>query len=322
MKTPSRMNLIAAFAAVYLIWGSTYLAIRMCVATMPPFLMAGLRFLVAGSLLHAAARLSGAGRPTIAHWGRSAVIGGLLILAGNGLVVWAARRLPSSTTALMIAMAPLWFTLLAWIFRGERPSGQGFTGVLVGFGGIVLLVGGGGGGGAPIDAAGALALLCASLAWASGSLVAKAFALPGSPSLTTSMTMIMGGLLCTLVGLGSGELERFAVDQISVSSWGAFLYLIVFGSLIGFTAYGWLIRNVTPARLSTYAYVNPVVALILGATVGGETLTAATLVPAAICLCGVVMMTTAPAADLVTPPFRALFTRDRSPRLVSAIGRA
>lgn len=294
LATPSRTRIAAAFAAVYVIWGSTYLAIRTCVATMPPFLMVGARFLVAGASLFAAARLSGAALPTAAHWRRSLPVGALMIVLGNGLVVWSEQRVPSSIAALLIAMAPVWFALLAWIFRGERPAPRALAGIAVGLAGIALLVGPGAsasGSPAGVDAAGAIALLVASLSWASGSLAAKALDLPRSTTMASALQLLTGGALALAVGLVSGEHRGLALAHVSTASWLAFAYLVVFGSLVGFTAYAYLVRVVSPSSLSTYAYVNPVVAMVLGATLGGEPLSARTLTAAAVILAGVVLMT-------------------------------
>lgn len=308
MPKPSTLKLVLAFAAVYIIWGSTYLAIRTCVETMPPFLMAGSRFVLAGAVLYLAARLCGAAAPTLAHWRRSAAVGFLLIVAGNGLVVWSEQRVNSSTAALMIAMAPVWFAVLAWAFRGEHPTPAAFAGIGIGLAGIVLLIGPGTLGTA-VDPAGTLALLVASLAWAAGSLLAKSYELPDSPLAATGLQLISGGALSLLAGLALGETARLDLARISAASWMAWGYLIVFGTLIGFTAYSWLIRVVSPSTLSTYAYVNPVVALILGATLGGEHLSARALAAAGVILAGVLLMTTgtAPLAYLR----RKLFTMPR-----------
>lgn len=292
--TSSTTRIIAAFAAVYVIWGSTYLAIRYCVETMPPFLMAGVRFVLAGAVLYAAGRLMGAPKPSRRQVWDCTVVGALLVVASNGLVVWAAQRLPSSITALTIAMAPLWFTLLAWWLRGERPTGQGVTGVLVGLSGVALLVAGKPSSGAhAVDAGPFIALVVASLAWAAGSVLAKGMDLPQSPLISSGVELSTGGALALVVGAGLGEHHGLALARISTVSWLSFAYLVVFGSLVGFTAYSYLIGAVSPQRLSTYAYVNPVVALVLAVTIGGERLSVATLRAAGVILCGVVLMSTA-----------------------------
>lgn len=292
--TSSTTKIIAAFAAVYVIWGSTYLAIRYCVETMPPFLMAGVRFMLAGAVLYVAGRAMGARKPDRRQVWDCAVVGALLVVASNGLVVWAAQRLPSSITALTIAMAPLWFTLLAWWLRGERPTGQGVTGVLVGLSGVALLAAGKPAHGAQaIEAGPFVALVVASLSWAAGSVLAKGMDLPKSPLISSGVELLAGGALALVVGGALGEHRGLELARISTVSWISFAYLVVFGSLVGFTAYSYLIGAVSPQRLSTYAYVNPVVALILAVTVGGERLSVETLRAAGVILCGVVLMSTA-----------------------------
>lgn len=315
MSKPSTAKLVAAFSAVYVIWGSTYLAIRQCVAAMPPFLMAGSRFVLAGAVLYVIARWRGSARPSSSEWLRCAAVGGLLVVGGNGLVVWSASRLPSSTVALMIAMAPLWFALLAWVFRGERPSAQALSGVVVGMAGIALLVGVGGEGGASIDGPAAVALLLASLCWAAGSVLAKTIAMPTSPLLATGMQLVAGGVLALPVALLSGEPARLDLARIGAAAWGSYAYLLVFGSLVGFTAYSWLIRVVSPTMLSTYAYVNPVVAMAVGATLGGEHISARMLAAAAVILGGVVLMATAPGATgRIERKSREIFRWRRTPQ--------
>ena len=295
MNAPTRTKIALAFAAVYLIWGSTYLAIRACVATMPPFLMAGTRFLIAGAVLYLAGRAAGAARPTRDHLKSAALVGPLMVVLGNGLVVWSERRLPSSTAALLIAMAPVWFAVLAWIARGERPTAQRLAGIATGLSGIFLLAGHGAtdASGVP-DPLGTAALLIASLSWAGGSLAARALPMPAHPLVSTGLQLMAGGALALPVGFALGEHRGFALASVSAASWAAYAYLIVFGTLIGFTAYSWLNRVVSASSLSTYAYVNPLVALLLGATLGGEPLSARTLVSAAVILCGVALMSAPP----------------------------
>lgn len=297
---PRPIQRFAAFFAVYVLWGSTYLAIRYGVETLPPFLLTSVRNLTAGGILTLAAFATGAARPTRAEWLRCALVGLMLIGVGNGLVVWASQILPSTLTALMIAMAPLWFTLLSWTFNDMRPSRQGLAGVLVGFGGIALLVGPvEGAGSRAIDPLAGLALLVASISWAGGSLLARSFQLPASRMMATGMQMLAGGTICALVSFVTGEPARFDPATVSVASAQALLYLVVFGSLIGFTAYSWLIDEVTPAQLSTYAYVNPVVAILLGTTLGGEPFTPRMALAATVIVTGVLMMTRAPKASRI-----------------------
>ncbi|MCG3119242.1 MAG: putative inner membrane transporter YedA [bacterium] len=291
---PPRWRLVTAFAAVYLIWGSTYLAIRIAIETIPPFLMAGIRFLIAGAILYVWARWRGTPPPRRAHWLAAAIVGGLLLVGGNGGVVWAEQRVPSGLTALLIATVPLWMALLNWLRPGGvKPDNGVIAGLALGFIGIMLLVGPGElAGGHHVDSLGAAVLIVASLSWAAGSLYSRRAQLPASPLLTTGMEMLTGGALLLIAGSLAGEWTRFELSALSVRSSLALTYLIVFGALIGFTAYIWLLRVSTPARASTYAYVNPVVAIFLGWALASEPLTARTLLAAAIIVAAVVVITT------------------------------
>ena len=291
---PPRWRVVTAFAAVYLIWGSTYLAIRIAIETMPPFLMAGIRFLIAGAILYAWTRWRGTPPPARSHWLAATIVGGLLLLGGNGGVVWAEQHVPSGLTALLIGTVPLWMALLNWLRPGGVKPGNGvIAGLTLGFMGITLLVGPGKlAGGHDVDSLGAAVLIIASLSWATGSLYSRRAQLPASPLLATAMEMLAGGALLLIAGLPAGEWTRFEPNALSLRSWVALGYLIVFGALIGFTAYIWLLRVTTPAQASTYAYVNPVVAILLGWAFAGEPLTARTLLAAAIIVAAVVVITT------------------------------
>jgi drug/metabolite transporter (DMT)-like permease len=292
-RAAPRTLVIAAFAAVYLIWGSTYLGIRFAIETVPPFLMGGVRFLLAGIVLYAWLRLRGVPRPAGVHWGHAAVVGGLLLGVGNGCVNWAEQRVSSSLTALLIAVTPLWFALFDW-WRpgGTRPERQTMLGILVGFIGMILLVGPGdvlrrdG-----IDLPGAGVLLLASTAWAAGSLYSRYTPKPEAPLMAVATQMILGGAMLFLAAVVFGEPARFVLANVSMRSAVAFLYLTFIGSLVGFTAYSWLLKASTPARVSTYAYVNPVIAVFLGWSVGGESLTPRMLWAAAVILLGVIIIT-------------------------------
>ena len=291
---PPRWRVITAFAAVYLIWGSTYLAIRLAVETMPPFLMAGVRFLIAGAILYVWTRWRGTPQPTRAHWLAAAGVGGLLLLGGNGGVVWAAQHVPSGLTALLIATVPLWMALLNWLRpNGVKPGNGAIVGLLLGFVGIMLLIGPNKfASGQRVDSLGATVLIIAALSWAVGSLYSRQAKLPASPLLATGMEMLAGGALLLIAGLLFGEWTRFELSAPSLRSWLALSYLILCGALIGFTAYIWLLRVTTPAQASTYAYVNPVVAIFLGWAFAGEPLTGRTLLAAAIIVAAVVVITT------------------------------
>jgi drug/metabolite transporter (DMT)-like permease len=301
-RQPSRLLIWAAFGAVYIIWGSTYLGIKYAIETLPPFLMAGARFLIAGAALYALARLGfgNSGRPgerTLAsHWRAAAVIGTLLFLCGNGGVTWAEGYITSSLAALLVASEPLWIVLLSWLLPGgTRPGGKVWLGIALGFAGVWLLVSagttaaGGDGGGTSIVGAGVV--LGASVAWAVGSIYSLRASLPRSPLLSSGMQMLAGGSLLLLVGVLSGEPARLDFNSVSTRSLLAFLYLTVFGSVVAFTAYSWLLRNASPARVSTYAYVNPAVAVLLGWALAGEAMTAGSLVAAGIIVASVALIT-------------------------------
>ncbi|MHB1225289.1 MAG: EamA family transporter [Gemmatimonadaceae bacterium] len=292
---PSRARVLAAYAVVYVVWGSTYLAINFAIATLPPFLMAGVRFLVAGLALYAWMRARGAVRPSAAQWKVATIIGAFLLLGGNGAVVWAEQFVPSGITALLVATVPLWMALLGWLGPDRRrPTTRVSLGLLVGMIGIVVLVGPGAliGQGGNVDLVGAAVLMFGSLAWAAGSLYARRAATPPSPQLGTAMQMLSGGLLLVVLGLATGEGRGLDAGAISATSMSALLYLIIFGSLVGFSAYVWLLRVEPPTRVSTYAYVNPVVAVGLGWLLAGEALTAQTLFAAAIIVGAVVLIVT------------------------------
>jgi drug/metabolite transporter (DMT)-like permease/mannose-6-phosphate isomerase-like protein (cupin superfamily) len=283
---------IAAFAAIYIIWGSTYLAIRIGVQTLPPFLMASSRFLIAGGLLFALVRRSAMERPTWAHWRSAAVVGGLLLLGGNGLVTWAEQTVPSGVAALLVTTVPIWMVLLHWMRRdGARPTLAEGLGVILGFVGVILLIGGNDlGDGTPLDRLGALALVLASLSWAFGSLHARRAALPKSPLLATSMQMLCGGFLLAIFGIAQGEAGQLLTANVSTASVLALLYLVVFGSLVGFTAYSWLLRVTTPAKVGTYAFVNPMVAVLLGCTIGQEPFSSRFVVASGVIILGVIII--------------------------------
>lgn len=300
---PALAQVIAAFAAVYVIWGSTYLAIRFAIETLPPLTMAGVRFLLAGAALYAFVRARGVARPLPIHWRSATIVGGLLLLGGNGGVVWAEQVIPSGVAALLVATVPLWMVLLDWARPGGRgPSATVVVGLLVGFGGLVLLVGPADlVGGDRVDPVGAGVVLFASLAWAAGSIYSRSAALPASPFLATGMEMIAGGALLVVAGLARGEWAAFDPSGVSAASAAAFAYLVVFGSLIGFTSYIWLLGVSTPSRVATYAYVNPVVAVLLGWALAGEPLTARVAGAAAVIVAAVVLITRERAASRPAP---------------------
>jgi drug/metabolite transporter (DMT)-like permease len=290
----TRAQINAAFASIYLVWGSTYLAIRYAVETIPPFFMGGIRFVVSGALLYAWARHRGAIPPTRLHWRNAVVAGGFLLLGGNGAVVWAEQFVPSGLTALLVSILPFWLVIIEWVRPPRRrPSSAVMLGLVLGFIGIVVLVGPSElGGHGDIRPLGAVVLILGSLSWAIGSFWSRDAELP-SGLITTAMEMLGGGVLLLIVGALTGEVARFDLSRISTASATGLVYLITFGSLIGFTSYIWLLDKVSPARLGTYAYVNPVVAVFLGWAIAGERLSVRTVVAAAIVICAVALITTA-----------------------------
>ena len=295
LKPASRAQIIAAFASIYLIWGSTYLAIRYAVQTIPPFLMGGLRFVVSGALLYIWARYRGAPRPSRIHWRNAIIAGGFLLLGGNGAVVWAEQFVPSGLTALLVSILPFWLVIIEWVRPPRRrPHGAVLFGLVLGFIGIIVLVGPANlGGHGDIRPAGAVVLILGSLSWAIGSFYSRDAELPDSGPMTTGMEMLGGGTLLLIVGALTGELSQFDIHRISTASAAGLLYLVTFGSLLGFTSYIWLLDKVSPARLGTYAYVNPVVAVILGWLIAGERFSVRTVVAAVIVICAVALLTTA-----------------------------
>ena len=284
----------AALLSVWVFWGGTYLAIRVVVRTMPPFLAASVRFLVAGAILYAVAVRRGdrvGDRPTRTQWIAATIVGGSLLLGGNGLVMFAEQSVPSGIAALIIASVPLWLATIDRIVFGRRLSWVAVMGLAIGFGGLALLIDPTGGG--RLDPAGVAALVVASLSWAGGSLYARHAPLPKRPLVGTGMEMLAGGVLLALVGAGRGELARVDLAAVSTGSVLGLVYLIVFGSLVAFAAYVWLLRVTRTTLVSTYAYVNPVVAVFLGWAVLSEPITLRTLVAGGIIVLAVAVIVSA-----------------------------
>jgi len=293
---PSRVLVILAFAAVYIIWGSTYLGIRLAIQTLPPFLMAATRFLIAGGILFVIALANGAPvRQSFSNWRRALLIGGLLLLCGNGGVTWAEKYVASSLAALFVATEPLWVVLLNWSLTHKRPNSKVLLGILIGLAGVALLVSDGlarSAGGSTMSFVGSGVVLLASLAWATGSVYANRNPIDAPTSMTSGMQMLAGGGLLLLLALVTGDVGRLSLENASWTSLGAFVYLLLFGSLVGFTAYSWLLKNVTPESAATYGYVNPVVAVLLGWSIAGEPLTLKMILAATIIVGSVVLITT------------------------------
>lgn len=315
-----KMRMGLALFAIYVIWGSTYLAISLAVQTIPPFLMAGTRFLIAGAILYALQRLRGVPLPKRVEWRSAAIIGGFMLIGGNGLLSWAEQRVPSGVASLIIASVPLWMALIdALVIPGEgrpsrlhsllqsagkplvggparqRPGVVIWIGLLAGFAGILLLI-------QPwqqdpgariIEPLGMVVLLLASLSWSIGSLYSRGAQLPSAPLMGTGMEMLVASLGFVLLGTLTGEWSRLDISAISPASWWSLGYLVIFGGLIGFVAYTWLLRVAPTPLVSAHAYINPLIAVLLGSLVVREPLSLNTLIATAIITGSVAVITLA-----------------------------
>ncbi len=291
MSRPSRVALVAAFAAVYVIWGSTYLAIRWGVAEIPPFLMAGVRFVAAGLVFAAWGLRQGAAPPTARDWAMTGLVGVLMAAGGNGGLSWALQRVPSGLGALLVSMVPFWVALADWLRPGgERPRGRVVLGLLLGFTGVALLVN-------PaeateardLDPVGAGAIVLASLLWAAGSVCSRHVPQPHSQALSSGMQMLGGGAVLLAVSAAAGEPRGLDWGAISAGAFGAWAYVAAFGS-VAYGCYLWLLKASAPAKAATYAYVNPVIALVLGYFLAGEALSAWSLGCSAVVVVGVLLV--------------------------------
>jgi drug/metabolite transporter (DMT)-like permease len=291
-ETYPRSKVLAAFAAVYIVWGSTYLAIRFAVESFPPLLMAGSRFLLSGAMLYAFTRMRGSAQPTRREWRDSLISGALMLCGGNAGVAWAEQHVASGLAALIVAVVPLWMVLIEALRPGgARPTFRVILGVIVGLAGLVVLVGPSTlAGHGPIDSAAVMVLMTSAFLWAAGSVFNKHSARPPSAALATGMQMLTGSVVMLILGVATGETRGFDPRAITTASWLGWLYLVTFGSLIGFTAYVYLLKAVSPAKAATYAYVNPVVAVLLGWAILGEPVSARTILAAGIILGGVAMI--------------------------------
>jgi len=304
-----KLKIWVGLITVYIVWGSTYLAIRFAVETMPPFLMAATRFMIPGVFLYTWRRLRGDQPPTRIEWRSAAIVGLLLMVGGNGLVTWAEQFVPSGITALIVASAPIWMVLIDALRPGGRwPSLQTVFGVLLGFAGIVILIWNDifNGNTGSIAVAGIVALLLAAIFWAAGSLYNRNACLPESPMLSTGMEFLVGGAALALLGTATGEWVRLDINAISAKSLLGLLYLILFGSIIGFATYTWLLRVAPTPLVSTYAYVNPLIAIFMGFWLAQEPLTARILISALVIVSSVAIINTsrmaAPQSQAVINP--------------------
>jgi drug/metabolite transporter (DMT)-like permease len=305
MMMSMKVKIWLALGAVYIIWGSTYLAIRFAVETIPPFLMVATRFLVAGAILYGFRRLRGDAPPLRVEWKAAAVVGILLLVGGNGIVVWAEQYIPSGITALIVGTAPVFMVLIdALRPGGQRPGFKRILGILIGFTGILILINPSGLSQDPDRwvMIGLGALFLATFFWALGSLYNRSARLPGSPLLGTGMEMLVGGGCLLVIATLTGEWGRLDLASISTRSLWGLAYLIVFGALIGFVAYTWLLRVAPTPLVSTYAYVNPLIAVLLGSWLAQEALNLRILLAAAVIVSSVFLINTGRATPPVPRP--------------------
>ena len=316
---PPRARLFLAFSAIYIIWGSSYLGIRVAIETIPPFLMAGVRFVIAGAILYVLARARGAAPPARGHWPPSVVLGTLLLVGGNGTVVWAEQWLPSGLTSLIVSLEPIWIVILLWLGpRRARPEWRVVFGMLWGFAGAALFV-------SPaelvrgprVDITGALVLIGGSVSWACGALYSRGAKLPASAPLATAMQMLAGGAILLALGNARGEWRLLNLAGVSHRSLVALVYLIVFAGVITFTAFIWLLRVTSPAVVATHGFVNPVVAVFLGWALAGEPVTPRTILASAVIVSAVALVVTArggePAAEIAQAGEEPRAIASRSP---------
>jgi drug/metabolite transporter (DMT)-like permease len=296
MPRPHRWKTLLAFAIIYLLWGSTFLAIRIGVREVPPLLLAGMRFFAAGIILYAWMRATGTASPTRREWASATLLAALIFLVDYGLVFWAEQRVPSGITAVMLATIPV-FTALAeiLILRTQRLTPRLGIALVVGLAGVAVLVSRSASfGDAPIERSGALALVIGAISWSLASVLSRKLSSPQSKVMSSAAQMLIGGILLLLAAAIFGEFQGFHPREVSNGAWLALLYLIVAGSIVAFTAYVWLIHHESPTKVGTYAYVNPVVAVLLGYFVAGEPLGARTILGTFLVLVSVVVITTTP----------------------------
>jgi drug/metabolite transporter (DMT)-like permease len=303
---PPAWKTLLAFAIIYFVWGSTFLAIRVGVREVPPLILASIRFFVAGIVLFAWMRLSGTPSPSRREWLAASLLAICIFVVDYGLLFWAEQRVPSGIAAVMLATIPVFMALSEIIFlRTQRLTLRLALALLVGIGGVSVLVSRSVGlGEAPIDRAGALALVIAAMSWSVASALTRKLPLPESKVMSSGVQMLAGGVMLALAAAAFGEFRGFHISSVTRGAWFALAYLIVAGSIIGFTAYVWLIHHESPTKVGTYAYVNPVVAVIVGYFLGGEVVGPRTLLGTVLVLVSVIVITTTPARKTVPAPLK------------------
>lgn len=291
---PPAWKTLLAFGIIYFVWGSTFLAIRVGVREVPPLILASMRFFIAGALLFAWLRLKGTASPTGREWMAASVLSVCIFVVDYGLLFWAEQRVPSGIAAVMLATIPVFMALSEiLILRTQRLTFRLAVVLLVGIGGVAVLVSRSLSlAETPIDRAGALALVIAAISWSIASALTRKLPLPASKAMSSGAQMLAGGILLAVTAAGFGEFRGFHIAAVSRGAWYALAYLIVAGSIVGFTAYVWLIHHESPTKVGTYAYVNPLVAVIIGYFLGGETVGPRTLLGTALVLVGVILITT------------------------------
>jgi drug/metabolite transporter (DMT)-like permease len=311
---PASWKILLAFAIIYLVWGSTYLAIRVGVREMPPFLMAGVRFTAAGLALYGWMRLTGVPSPSWREWRGATVLGALMFLMDYACLFWAEQRVPSGVSAVILAAIPVCITLLEIIFlRTQRLTVRLSLGLLVGIAGVAVLMDPSSSlGETPLDRAGAIALLVACCGWSIGTIVSRRLILPESKPMSAAAQMLSGGVQLLVLAALSGESAHFRVQDVSDIAWFSLIYLIIAGSIVGYTAYVWLLHYESPTKVGTYAYVNPVVAVIIGAGLGGEVIGRRTMLGTALILVSVVAITTMKAKQSNASTRDAVEVRERA----------
>jgi drug/metabolite transporter (DMT)-like permease len=300
VSPPRAWKVLLAFAIIYFVWGSTFLAIRVGVREVPPFLLAGMRFLVAGIVLYGWMRFRGTPSPTAREWGAATFLAILIFVFDYGLLFWAERRVPSGIAAVMLATIPVFMAIGEIIFlRTQHLTLRLGLALLIGLGGVAVLVGHAMSlGEAPVDTAGACALIVAAISWSVAASLTRKLPLPSAKAMSSAAQMLAGGVLLTLTAGLLGEFRGFHIQGVSRGAWLALAYLIVAGSIVAFTAYVWLIHHESPTKVGTYAYVNPVVAVVVGHFLGGESIGPRTVVGTLLVLVSVVVITTTPRKEV------------------------